>query len=166
MENDIKQEKFRFPKTRKSKDNPYTIGYDEQKKSYFLTFSDGSGMIQQIYIGQGMYEVFERFELYDLCQMNERNRHIDASELTEEYLHKNVSYQPNVVEEAIDRKMVIETIRTAIKILSPIQRRRLILYYFNDFTYEQIAQLEGCKYQSIQDAIKTAEEKIKIYLSK
>lgn len=166
MANNAEQEKKRFPKRRKSKDNPYTIGYDEKKQNYFLTFPNSRGIMQQIYISRELYEVFNAFELEDLSQINEHERHIDATELTEEYLYQHLTVLPNVVEEAIDRKITVENVHKAIATLSPTQKKRLVLYYFNDFTYEQIAQLEGCKYQSVQDAIKTAEEKIKKYFSK
>ena len=166
MANNTEREKKKFPKRRKSKDNPYTIGYDENQQSYFLTFPNISGIMQQIYIAHELYEVFNAFELEDLSQLNEQDRHIDATELTEEYLYQHLTVLPNVVEEAIDRKLTEENVHRAIAMLSPTQKKRLILYYFYNFTYEQIAQLEGCKYQSVQDAIKSAEEKIKKYFSK
>ncbi|MPM97014.1 hypothetical protein SDC9_144185 [bioreactor metagenome] len=166
MANNLDQDQIRFPKRRKSKDNPYTIGYDKNQKSYFLNFPNASGIVQQIYIGQELYETFNGFELEDLAQLNEQERHIDGTELTEEYLYQKLTVLPNEVEEAIDRKLCAETIQKAIKTLSPTQRRRLILYYFEGLTYEQIAKIEGCKYQSVQDAIKLAEEKIKKYFLK
>lgn len=166
MANNAEHEKKKFPKRRKSKDNPYTIGYDEKQKNYFLTFPNSRGIMQQIYISRELYEVFNAFELEDLSQLNEHERHIDATELTEEYLYQHLTVLPNVVEEAIDRKITVENVHKAIATLSPTQKKRLILYYFYNFTYEQIAQLESCKYQSVQDAIKSAEEKIKKYFSK
>lgn len=166
MANNIEQGEIRFPKRRKSRDNPYTIGYDESQESYFLTFPNTGGIVQQIYIGQELYETFDAFELEDLSQLNEQERHINGAELTEEYLYQKLTVLPNEVEEAIDRKLCAETVQKAIKTLSPTQRRRLILYYFEGFTYEQIAKIEGCKYQSVQDAIKSAQEKIKKYFSK
>lgn len=159
MANNAEQEKKKFPKRRKSKDNPYTIGYDEKQQNYFLTFLNSRGIMQQIYISRELYEVFNAFELEDLSQLNEHERHIDATELTEEYLYRHLTVLPNVVEEAIDKKITVENVHKAIATLSPTQKKRLVLYYFYEFTYEQIAQLEGCKYQSVQDAIKTAEER-------
>ena len=45
--------------------------------------------------------------------------------------------------------------------LPETQRRRLILYYFNGLTYSQIAEMEGCKYQTVQDSIYAALNNLK-----
>lgn len=50
--------------------------------------------------------------------------------------------------------------------LPEIQRRRVLLYYFGGYTYEQIAQMEGCKYPAIIKSVAAAEKNIKKYLSK
>lgn len=136
MANNTEHEKKRFPKRRKSKDNPYTIGYDEKHQSYYLTFPNVSGVMQQIYIAKELYEVFDDFELQDLSQLNEQEWHIDAAEIMDDYLYQNLTVLPNVVEEVIEREFKEEAIRKAIKELLPTQRRRLILYYFEGFTYE------------------------------
>jgi RNA polymerase sigma factor (sigma-70 family) len=166
MQNKDKEENFKFPKRRKSKDNDYTIGYDEQEKSYFLTFPNESGIIQQIYIEQAMYEAFNEFELDDLSQINEQQRHMAAAELTEEYLHKNLSQFPNVVEEEVERKIMNDFLLKAIESLIPTQRRRLILYYFEDVTYEQIAQIEGCSARAIKYSVDCAKNNLKKSLKK
>ncbi|MGL5253909.1 MAG: RNA polymerase sigma factor [Brevinema sp.] len=166
MQNKYEQEKSKFPKRRKAKDNEYTIGYDQQEESYFLTFPNGSGIVQQIYIGQELYEVFNGFELADLSQMNKQERYMDESEMTEEYLYKNLSYQTNTIEEEVERKMMHELLREAIKTLAPTQRRRLILYYFEDFTYEKIAEIEGCSTRAIKYSIDCGKANLKNILKK
>ena len=49
----------------------------------------------------------------------------------------------------------------AISELPEIQKRRLILYYFQGLTYEQIAEMEGCRYQSVQESILSAIKKLR-----
>ena len=34
-------------------------------------------------------------------------------------------------------------------------------YYFQQLTYEQIAEMEGCRYQSVQESILSAIEKLR-----
>lgn len=46
------------------------------------------------------------------------------------------------------------------------KRRRLLLYYFGGYTYEQIAQMECCKYPSIIKSVAAAENNIKKFFSK
>lgn len=166
MADNTEKEKNRFPKRRKSKDNPYTIGYDEVKGSYLLTFPSDSGTIQQIYIGQTLYEVFDGFELEDLSQMNEQDRHIDASELTEEKLYTGAIYAADTVEETVERNMEKKMVHKAIKTLPKTQRRRLILYYFENFTYEQIADIEGCSPRAIKYSVDCAKNNLKSFFEK
>ena len=49
----------------------------------------------------------------------------------------------------------------AISELPEIQKRRLILYYFQGLTYEQIAGMEGCTFQAVAKSIATAEKRLK-----
>lgn len=60
--------------------------------------------------------------------------------------------------------MEIETLHRAIARLPDKQRRRLTLYYFGAFTYEQIAEMEGCAFQVVARSIKAAEENLKKFL--
>lgn len=53
---------------------------------------------------------------------------------------------------------------TAITKLSPIQQRRIRLYYFDGFTMREIAAIEGVKFQVIGKSIKDAEKKLKKFL--
>ena len=49
-----------------------------------------------------------------------------------------------------------EILHKAIAALPEIQRRRLVLYYFGDYTYEQIGEMEGCTHQAINKSINAA----------
>ena len=77
-----------FPKRRKSKDNPYTLGFDEIKKTYTLSFKDVNNITRVIEINELLYKEFNKFELEDLSEMNEYDNHIEHSELYEETLYK------------------------------------------------------------------------------
>lgn len=45
------------------------------------------------------------------------------------------------------------------------QYRRLVLYYFGELTYEQIAEMEGCSHPAIIKSIKAAVKAMKKYFS-
>ena len=49
----------------------------------------------------------------------------------------------------------------AISELPEIQKRRLILYYFQGLTYEQIAGMEGCTFQAVAKSVAAAEKRLK-----
>ena len=61
------------------------------------------------------------------------------------------------------RQILNEELHKAITQLPDTQRRRLVLYYFQQLTYEQIAEVEGCRYQSVQESILSAIEKLRKY---
>ena len=54
-----------------------------------------------------------------------------------------------------------ERLHAAIETLSEVQRRRIILYYFEDLSYRQIAKLEGVNFRSVAESITGATKKLK-----
>ena len=68
------------------------------------------------------------------------------------------------MEDAVLRNLQYEALYNAIWKLPEAQRRRLILYYFGGLTYAQIAEMEGCKYQTVQESIYAALKKLKNFL--
>lgn len=65
------------------------------------------------------------------------------------------------LEDTVVRQMLHKELHKAIARLPDTQRRRLVLYYFQQLTYEQIAEMEGCRYQSVQESILSAIEKLR-----
>ena len=63
------------------------------------------------------------------------------------------------------KKLEEERLHNAIQKLSEIQRRRLIKYYFEEMTYEQIAQEEGCSFRRVAKSVKAAIENLKKILN-
>ena len=49
----------------------------------------------------------------------------------------------------------------AIDMLPEVQRRRLLLYYFGGYTYDQIAQMEGCTKMAVKFSIDIAIKKLR-----
>lgn len=149
----------KHPKRRKDKYNPYTLNVADGK--FYLSFRDGTGALHEMEIDSALYETLNAFELDDLSYLNEWDRHIEHSELSEETLEQRMWRVPLSVEEAVYRRMQYEWLYQAIDRLPKAQRRRLILYYFYDFTYEKIAEIEGCSIMPVKRSIDRALEKIK-----
>ena len=147
------------PKRRKDKYNPYTLTEKENKQ--FLSFRDGQGVLRELQITKELFEVLNRFELDDLSILNEWDRHIEHFEQTEQSLNRRAFFKAESVEETVLRSIEYEHLHRAISKLSETQRRRLVLYYFEGLTYEQIAKKEGCKYQTVQESIYAALKKLK-----
>ncbi len=156
------------PKRRKDKDNPYeifTTGIDTAHPRYYLSFQDHGGIKQCMEIEKNLFDTFDRFELDDLSFINEVDRHYEQAEQTEASLNKRAAQRSDSVEEIVARRMETEKLHRAIAQLPDIQRRRLILYYFGDFTYGQIAEMEGCTHPAVMKSISSAMKKLKDFLS-
>ncbi len=147
------------PKRRKDKYNPYTLTEKEDK--HFLSFWDGQGVWQEFQITRELFEVMNRFELYDLSILNEWDRHYEHSELTEGSLYDRAAMLPESVEETVFRNLRYEALHKAMEQLPETQRRRLVLYYFKGLTYAQIADKEGCTFQAVGKSITAAEKRLK-----
>ena len=149
----------KHPNRKKDKHNPYTLMIVEGR--YHLSFKDARGVMQNIEIDKVLYELFNRFELEDISYLNRVSRHIEHSELTEASLNDRAFYKAESLEESVSRSIEYEQLHKAISKLPETQRRRLLLYFFGELSYEQIAELEGCKYQAIQSSIYAAIKTLK-----
>ena len=61
------------PKRRRDKDNPYelfTTGLGTAQPRYYLAFVDSTGTEQCMEIDKALFDVFDRFELYEISFMN------------------------------------------------------------------------------------------------
>ena len=149
----------KHPHRKKDKYNPYTLAI--QEGHCYLSFKDGSAVLQRIEIDERLYGVFDKFELEDISYLNRLSRHIEHSELSDVALNNRAFYRPESLEDVVIKKQEREALHKAIIKLPEIQRRRLLLYFFGGLTYEQIAKLEGCKRQAIQCTIQAALKNLK-----
>ncbi len=149
----------KHPNRKKDKHNPYTLMIVEGR--YYLSFKDARGVMQNIEIDKVLYELFNRFELEDISHLNRVSRHIEHSELTEASLNERAFYKAESLEESVSRSIEYELLHKAISKLPETQRRRLLLYFFGEMTYEQIAELEGCTKRAVKFSVDLAIEKLK-----
>lgn len=151
------------PKRKKSKDNPYTICKTEDNR-YFISFQDGEKVLHEFEVGKELYDFFNKNELRDISQINECYRHMDYYISDEETITLKAIHRPESIDEEVSKNIKNEKLRQAILELPELQRRRLILYFFEDLTYSEIGELEGCSYQAIQHSIEKAQKNIKKFL--
>lgn len=151
--------KGNHPKRRKDKYNPYSIC--EQGGHYYISFKDGQGVLHEFEINEQLYNTFNTFELDDLSYLNIVDRHLEQSEVWEPTLNKRAFQKPEDFEEAVLARLQMERLHKAIVSLPEVQKRRLILYYFENLTYEQIAQREGCTKMPVKRSIEAAIKKLK-----
>ena len=155
------------PKRRRDKDNPYeiyTVGIHTDRPRYYISFTDSTGVHRELEIERALFETLDRFELDDLSFLNEVDNHYEHSELTEASLNARAVEQPDTVEEIAMQHIQNERLHKAISMLPDKQRSRLILYYYGELTYAQIAKMEGCTIMPVKRSIDAAIEKLKKFL--
>ena len=156
------------PKRRKDRDNPYEIFTTDINTScphFYLSFKDSSGIKQRVEIDKALFDAFDSFELDDISFMNEADRHYEQSEQSEQTMSRRAVQPQESVEETVFQRVENEALYRAIAQLPEKQRRRLVLYYFCDLTYEQIAEMEGCTHPAVIKSISATLKKIKNFLS-
>ena len=154
------------PKRNKSKDNPYTLGYDESKNIYIVEFKDNKQINQRVEINKEIYEAFNAFELEDISQIHKFRKHIEHSEVYDCTLYKRAIKQEKSVFDIVEKNIITEKLNGAINRLSEVQKRRIKLYYFEDMTLDEIAKLEGCSIKNIHKSLEQAKNKLKKFLKK
>ena len=143
--------------------NPYTLHTEviEGITHYYISFADGEAIQRKIEVSRPVYLEFLRFVKTERNLRRWDERHTEQSELTDETLYNRALNPPKDLEDIFIDSLQNEQLRLAIQELHEIQRRRFILYHEFGLTYEQIAEMEGCKKQSVCESVIRAEEKIK-----
>ena len=153
-----------LPKRKKYKDNLYTRKVINNK--YFILFKDVSNAKRMIEVNKEIYNAFDQFELDDLKEANEFDRHIEHKELTEESIHNREIHKIEGIDDYIIRKTAYEELMNAINQLSCTQRRRIKMYYFDELDLKTIATIEKTSFQMISKSIKQGIKKLKKILTK
>lgn len=113
-----------------------------------------------------MYDAFDSFELNDLVYLNVVDRHIEQSEVWETTLNVRAVDKPDCMEDIVLRKIQIEKLHKAINELPEKQKRRLILHYFQELTYVEIAEREKCSIRAVEYSIHGAIQNLKKFFEK
>ena len=148
------------PKRRKSKDNPYILDKIDKKKIYKVLFSNLKGIKYEIEINSEIYNALNQFELDDLKQMNEFDRHIEHLEQSEEMLYKKSIKNEKSIEEQVIQKSLYENLHSEISQLSYIQKRRIKMYFFENMTLQEIANIEHSSCRAVKYSIDIALSKL------
>lgn len=149
------------PKRRKHKDNPYVLNYLEERDVYIVSFRDLDGVNQEVEVSEEIYNLFDKFELEDLSELNKYDNHIEHSELYDNTLEKRIVDKSMNLDDEIIRKTTFEDLRKAINKLPEIQKRRIKKYYFYEKTQQKIADEENVDIRAVQYSLNLALKKLK-----
>ncbi len=139
----------------KDKYNPYTLDIKEDN-CYILKFKDSRNILQEISITKDVYDAFDSFELEDISQIHKIRKHIEYNEVYEESLYHRSIAETVSLEDEVESKILNEEIKSAINDLNEIQKRRIQKYFFENKTYEEIANEEKCSKVAVKYSIDTA----------
>ncbi|MGM9600323.1 MAG: RNA polymerase sigma factor [Faecousia sp.] len=159
MKNQYPEKRDPVPKRRKAQDNPYelfTVGIHTEHPHFFVQFVDSTGEMRCVEVSRSIYATLDRFELDDLSFLNEVDNHYEHSDLTESSLHQRAARNQESVEDTVMKHIQSENLHKAIATLPELQRRRLVLYFFGDYTYEQIGEMEGCTKVAVKHSVDKA----------
>lgn len=150
-----------MPKRRKSKDNPYVLNYNEKEHSYIVSFKDNKNNVHKVEVSEKVFGAFDKFELEDISQMHEYERHIEHNEVFEYTLNNRAVDKPVGIEEQVENKFIAEELLLAINKLPEVQKRRLKKYFFENMTMIEIAKQEGCSKVAVKHSIDDGIENLK-----
>ena len=157
------------PKRRRCKDNPYVI-YSKREEDeiirHYVSFKDAQGGFVCVEVEKEIFDAFDRFELEDLSYLNKVERHYMLAEIPDDFLSEYLDSNDEAIEDVVHMKLIKEKIKMAISGLPELQRRRLILYFYEGYTYEQIAKIEECTKSAVKFSIDIAMKKIKTLIDK
>ena len=148
------------PNRKKDKLNPYTLSIENN--TYYISFTDGQGIFHKQEISMELYAAFNGFELDDISLMNEASRHLTEADAGEEPLGHRIADLAEPVEDHVYRRIMYQELHKAIAQLPEIQRRRVLLYYFGGYTYEQIAQMENCTKRAVKFSVDAALKNLRV----
>ena len=97
--------------------------------SYYISFRDGQGKIQELCVPYDFYMAFRKLELDERKLENWDYRHREFSEIMEETLNWRALQLPKSIEEHVLAEERAELLQRAIHMLPEIQRRRFLLYH-------------------------------------
>ena len=150
----------KHPKRKKDQQNNYRLEINDNNK-YILTFIDGEGATQTLEINQQLYDLFNSFELEDISYLNEISRHYEHSELTEQALNSRALVEKISVEDEVINNITICELHRAIDTLPKIQKRRFMMHFFDNLSYEEISKTENCCRNAVRKSIQIAIESIR-----
>lgn len=139
----------------------YTLEYIEDEDKYYISFEDSAKQECRIEIEKEIFDIYMRSKKSYIKIKNETSRHLEHSLLSEVDIYKRAFEKSNNVVDIIMQKLESEKLQAALNKLTKEQRRRILLYYDYQLTMEEIALIEKCSKQSVQESIRWGMKKLK-----
>lgn len=143
----------------------YILEYVENENKYYISFKDSAGNNFRLEIDKEVFDVYMASKKAYTKIKNETSRYLEHSELTDISLYnRSLNKKRDVLDKVVDNTLKQQLIKNE-KELTDTQSRRIQMYYFENKTLREIAEIEGCAIMSVKDsldaAIKILEKKLK-----
>jgi len=143
----------------------YILEYVENENKYYISFKDSAGNNFRLEIDKEVFDVYMASKKAYTKIKNETSRYLEHSELTDISLYnRSLNKKRDVLDQVVDNTLKQQLIKNE-KELTDTQSRRIQMYYFENKTLREIAEIEGCAIMSVKDsldaAIKILEKKLK-----
>jgi len=127
---------------------------------YFIKFNFHDGALE-IQISQKIFNMYiSEFNKPMERQRNEKRRHIENVEIK-----SHTILGSNFITLFEQDSVTKADIEAALKSCTPAQRKRVLLHYFEGYSFREIADMQRCDESAIRRSITAALKKIKKYFS-
>ena len=137
--------------------NHYKLRTEENDGAiyYYVLFVDGQGVRRKIEVSEDIYQALESSHREEESLARKQRKYIERSELMDETLYNRAMVRPLPLDEHVWHNILLERVQHALGSLSAKQKKRFMLYQ-QGFTYQEIAEVEGCTLQAIEKSVKAA----------
>ena len=122
--------------------------------------------IKKVEVTDELIECFDDFRKTRNNQKKSDERHIDFRGVEYAENEAIIVHSKKSIEEIMFEDEKKEQMHLALSSLTEIQRRRVILYYFDELTLFEIAEFENVYISAVERSIKKAEKNIVQYFLK
>ncbi len=153
------------PKRNRNKDNPYFLHSDEEKNIYIVQFSDGDSQYN-VEISKELFNEFDDIERDEARKIQYDKRYLEQSYQTDISLYNKAVNKPLSVEDKTIKDIDYIKLYRAIETLSKMHKRRILLYYYDNLSLSDIAEIEGCSKVAIKYSIDNAIKQLREFFKK
>lgn len=126
-----------------------------------IEYKTANGSRICVEVSTSVKELLEQSDRQIRSQRRQDRRYLDFTPLTDEVLEISLLGVYEDTADLLERMERNARLHKAIGKLTEVQRRRLILYYFEGLTYSQIAKLEGVSHRAVIYSIEQALKQLK-----
>ena len=131
--------------------------------------SNKHGLVEIIYKGQKIMVTKEVADYLEDCRLDAKRQsekkrlNHAAVQCEEDFVEELMAVRPVGFVDELIRRLERERLLGLIDKLPEIQRRRLLAYFYEGFTYQEIGKLEGVHHTAVMRSVELALKNLKKY---